>query len=158
MTLRKPVMRYRICKTFEIESGHMLSRHPDSCRFPHGHSRRVEIVLEADDLDGNGMVCDYKVLKEAVGGYLDRFDHAVCMNTADPMFATFREAYGDAVIPFEETEPTTEVLAGTFFEAIGVGLREYASRTDTRYGIRSSVRLLSVRVWETSSSWAEYCG
>src|SRR5947209_8102903 len=35
-------MAFRICKTIEIENGHMLSKHPDKCRFPHGHSRRVE--------------------------------------------------------------------------------------------------------------------
>ena len=44
-------MRYRICKSFEIESGHMLSKHPGRCRFPHGHSRRVDVVLSAEDLD-----------------------------------------------------------------------------------------------------------
>jgi hypothetical protein len=43
-------MPYRICKTFEIENGHMLSKHPDKCRFPHGHTRKVEFTLEADAL------------------------------------------------------------------------------------------------------------
>ena len=41
-------MPYRICKTLEIENGHMLTHHPDKCRFPHGHSRKV------DRLDRNG--------------------------------------------------------------------------------------------------------
>jgi 6-pyruvoyltetrahydropterin/6-carboxytetrahydropterin synthase len=44
-------MPYRICKSLEIENGHMLSKHPDKCRFPHGHSRKVEFVIEADELD-----------------------------------------------------------------------------------------------------------
>ena len=56
MLLKGDNMPYRICKTIEIENGHMLSKHPDKCRFPHGHTRRVELVLEADDLDENGMV------------------------------------------------------------------------------------------------------
>ena len=47
-------MPYRICKTLEIENGHMLTHHPDKCRFPHGHSRKVEIIIEADELDLNG--------------------------------------------------------------------------------------------------------
>ena len=74
-------MPYRVCKMIEIENGHMLSKHPDKCRFPHGHTRRVEIVLEADDLDSSGMVCDFKIVKTAIGDYLDGFDHALCMNT-----------------------------------------------------------------------------
>ena len=149
-------MPYRICKTIEIENGHMLARHPDNCRFPHGHSRKVELVLEADELDANGMVCDFKAVKEAVGGYLDQFDHALCINTEDPMFETLRQAYGERVIPFEMTEPTTEVLAKTFFDACEKLLAEYASRTDIRYHLARGVRLVRVRVWETSSSWAEF--
>ena len=40
-------MPFRIGKSFVIESGHLLSKHPGKCRFPHGHSRRVEVVLAA---------------------------------------------------------------------------------------------------------------
>src|SRR5271170_1197677 len=110
-------MPYRICKTIEIENGHMLTHHPDKCRFPHGHSRKVEIVIEADELDANQMVCDFKVVNEAVAGYLEKFDHALCINTQDPMFPTLKKAYGDRIIEFTDTEPTTEVLAKTFFDA-----------------------------------------
>ena len=149
-------MPYRICKTLEIENGHMLTLHPDKCRFPHGHSRRVEIVLEADDLDDHGMVCDFKIVKDAVGDYLDTFDHALCVNTADPMFETLKAAYGERVIGFETTEPTTEVLAKTFFDEIAKGLSAYAAEPGARYPLRAAVRLVRVRVWETSSSWAEY--
>ena len=149
-------MPYRVCKTIEIENGHMLSKHPDKCRFPHGHTRRVEIILEAEDLDANGMVCDFKIVKTAIGDYLETFDHALCMNTDDPMYDTLKAAYGDRVIGFANTEPTTEVLAKTFFEACEAGLSEYASRETRRYLLRSTVRLVRVRVWETTTSWAEY--
>lgn len=149
-------MPYRICKTIEIENGHMLSLHPDKCRFPHGHTRRVEIVLEADELDERGMVCDFKVIKEAAADFLDTFDHALCMNTYDPMFATLKDAYGDRIIGFEDEEPTTEVLARTFFQQIEKDLQGYRKQDAPRYPLRDSVRLVRVRVWETSNSWAEY--
>ena len=149
-------MPYRICKTLEIENGHMLAQHPDKCRFPHGHSRKIEIVLEADGLDANGMVCDFKIVKDAMGGYLETFDHSLCVNTRDPMFETLKNAYGDRVIGFTDTEPTTEVLAKTFFERCRNLLAEYAGRSDTRYKLPVGVRLVRVRVWETASSWAEY--
>lgn len=149
-------MPYRICKTIEIENGHMLARHPDTCRFPHGHSRKVEIVLEAEELDENGMVCDFKAVKLAAGAFLERFDHALCMNTADPMFATLKAAYGERVIAFENTEPTTEALAKTFFDEIAKALAAAAADPASPYPLRASVRLVRLRVWETSSSWAEY--
>ena len=149
-------MPYRVCKMIEIENGHMLSKHPDKCRFPHGHTRRVEIVLEADDLDTNGMVCDFKIVKTAIGEYLDTFDHALCMNTDDPMYSAFKQAYGDRIIGFESTEPTTEVLAKSFYDACVAGFAAYVNAGSGRYDLRESVRLLRVRVWETSSSWAEF--
>jgi 6-pyruvoyltetrahydropterin/6-carboxytetrahydropterin synthase len=116
----------------------------------------VEIILEANDLDDHGMVCDFKIVKEAVGDFLESYDHAICMNTQDPMFETMKKAYGDRVIGFTETEPTTEVLAKTFFDEFRDKLGKYGNQPAPRYILRNSVRLRRVRVWETSSSWAEY--
>ncbi len=147
---------YRICKTLEIESGHMLSKHPDKCRFPHGHSRKVEVILAANELDEHGMVCDFKIVKQVLGDFIDRFDHALCVNTADPMYETLRQAYGERIIPFEQTEPTTEVLARSFFDHCAKLLADYAGQPTDKYPLRQSVKLERVRIWETSSSWAEY--
>lgn len=149
-------MPYRICKTIEVESGHMLSKHPENCRFPHGHSRQVELVLEADELDRNDMVCDFSVLKVALKSFLESFDHAMCMNTRDPMYETFRQAYGSRVIGFEATDPTTEVVARMIFDRVRVILEHYAAQADSPYPLGRAVRLRRVRVWETSTCWAEY--
>jgi 6-pyruvoyltetrahydropterin/6-carboxytetrahydropterin synthase len=149
-------MPYRICRTFEIESGHMLSKHPDKCRFPHGHTRKVEFVLEAEKLDENEMVCDFKVLKEAMSEFLAKWDHALAMNTKDPKFDTFKEAYGERIIAFEGRDPTTEVMARTLFEVCEQRLAEYSQRSEPLYRFAPGVRLRSVKLWETTSSWAEY--
>jgi len=149
-------MPYRICRTFEIESGHMLSKHPDKCRFPHGHSRKVEFVLESDALDQNEMVCDFKILKEVMSQFLETWDHALAMNTADPMFETFRKAYGDRIIPFESRDPTTESMVKALFDICQQRLGEYARQSEQRYPLAVGVRLRSVKLWETSNSWAEY--
>jgi 6-pyruvoyltetrahydropterin/6-carboxytetrahydropterin synthase len=149
-------MPYRICKTFEIENGHMLSKHPDKCRFPHGHTRNVEFTLEADALDPNEMVCDFKVVKETMEALLDQYDHAMCVNTDDPKYADLKEAYGDRVIGFEKADPTTELLAKTIYEHFKRRLSEYAIRPNARYPIQATLRVVKVRLWETSSSWAEY--
>jgi 6-pyruvoyltetrahydropterin/6-carboxytetrahydropterin synthase len=149
-------MPYRICKSLEVENGHMLTKHPDKCRFPHGHTRKVEFVIEAEELDENQMVCDFKIVKDAVGEWLDTFDHALCMNTADPAYADFKSRYGERVIGFENQDPTTELMARTIFDHADTALTDYARRSDTRYRLAASVRLVRVRVWETTSSWAEY--
>ncbi len=149
-------MPYRICKTLEIENGHMLSKHPDKCQFPHGHTRKVEFVLEADELDENEMVCDFKVVKEAIADYLDTLDHALCMNTDDRAYPDFKERFGDRVIGFDQQDPTTELMAKVIHDTLQLRLVEYSARPDAPYPLRSKVRIVKTRVWETSSSWAEY--
>lgn len=134
----------------------MLSKHPDKCRFPHGHTRKVEFVIEAEELDDNEMVCDFKIIKQVIGDWLDEFDHALCMNTADAAYQEFKARYGDRVIGFENQDPTTELLARTIFDHTAKSLADYASGTVKSYPLNSGVRLARVRVWETSSSWAEY--
>lgn len=151
-------MPYRICRIFEIENGHMLSKHPDKCRFPHGHTRKVECVLEADDLDEREMVCDFKVLKRILEDYLARFDHALCMNTEDPAYGEMKERYGERVIGFASEDPTTEILAREIFRHLRDAMAGYATGDESDYPLRDGVRLLSVKVWETSGSWAEYSG
>ena len=148
-------MTYRIGKTFEIESGHILSKHPGKCRFPHGHSRRIEVVLAAEALDANDMVCDFKAVKRALQAFLDTWDHALALNTDDPNFAFYQEKHGARIIPFAHTDPTSEVMARTVFDemrrALGVG-------HSGDFAIPAGVRVERVRVTETSSSWAEYSG
>jgi 6-pyruvoyltetrahydropterin/6-carboxytetrahydropterin synthase len=155
-------MRYRICKSFEVESGHMLSKHPGRCRLPHGHSRRIDLVLSAETLDEHDMVCDFKALKLAVGGYLDALDHALAVNSADPEIATLREGrLGKRLVEFENEDPTTEVMARRIFEHLDGLLRSgegegYRDEDGNRYVLPRGVTLERVRVTETSSSWAEY--
>jgi len=151
---------YRICKAFDIESGHMLSKHAERCRYPHGHSRRVELVLEAPSLDDNDMVCDFKWVKLAVRDYLDAFDHALCINASDPNLE--RMAGEDhRLVVFEEGDPTTELMARRIFEHLNAQIeagRSFTSEAGVRYGIRAVVRVARVRVGETPTSWAEYAG
>jgi 6-pyruvoyltetrahydropterin/6-carboxytetrahydropterin synthase len=149
-------MPYRICKTFEIENGHMLSKHPDLCKFPHGHSRTVEFVLQADELDQNEMVCDFKSLGEAMRQFLKAWDHALCVNTKDPQHNMLKKAYGDRIISFESLDPTTEIMARRVHDELKRSLAAYASDASATYALRPSVRIVKVRVWETSSSWAEF--
>lgn len=149
---------YRVCKTFEIESGHMLSKHPDRCRYPHGHTRRIEFVLSAPTLDANDMVVDFKWISLAVGEFLDRFDHALCIN-ADDEHREKLESIGDRIVVFDEGDPTTERMARRIFEHVEKQIAGNVAHTTPggqRYTIQPGVRLERVRVWETSSSWAEF--
>jgi len=131
----------------------MLSKHQGNCRFPHGHSRKVEFVLEADDLDENEMVCDFKLVRTLIEEELKKFDHAICMNSQDPAFEEMKQRYGERVIEFSNADPTTEEMAQRIGSTFMGNMGSYQGGD---YSLRSTVKLLSVRVWETSSSWAEW--
>lgn len=152
--------RYRICKVFTVESGHMLSKHPERCRFPHGHTRQIEVVVSSECLDQNDMVLDFKALKLAVADYIERLDHAMAVNSKDPMIDAIRQVHPDSLIIYEDTDPTTEVIAKDLFDYVACVLKngfhaEVASGAP--YVIHpGKVELERVRVWETPASWAEY--
>ncbi|MCY3021193.1 MAG: 6-carboxytetrahydropterin synthase [Planctomycetota bacterium] len=153
-------MPYRICKVFEIETAHMLTQHPEKCRFPHGHSRRVEVVLSAGELDAAGMVCDLKAIKLALAEFMDSFDHTICMNSSDPLLPELKKQPGARLIIYDNLDPTTEVLAKHMFDYIQATLKldvVYPTAEGApAYRIGQQVTLERVRVWETSSTWAEY--
>jgi 6-pyruvoyltetrahydropterin/6-carboxytetrahydropterin synthase len=134
----------------------MLSKHAGKCRFPHGHTRKVEFTLEAEQLNRNEMVCDFLVVRQLIGDYLDVLDHAICVNTSDPAYPELRARYGERIIGFENEDPTTEVMARVIFQAFAGKLADYSTRLDKSYPIDAEVRLVSVKVWETASSWAEF--
>ena len=102
------------------------------------------------------MVCDFKVIKEAIEDYLESLDHAICMNTDDPAYADFKERYGERVIGFASQDPTTEVMAKVIHDAFSERLAGYSNNEDARYLLRPEVRIVRVRVWETATAWAEY--
>ncbi len=151
---------FRIAKTFEVEYGHRLSKHPEKCRFPHGHSLRVEVVVRGRELDGNDMVCDYKALKMLVVDLVDRLDHAMALNSEDPQLDGLR-AVGERVLLFDGEDPTTEVLVRWLFRQIAERIAAdgtVETPSGTRYEIPRGIELERVRVWETRTSWAEYVG
>jgi len=151
---------FRIAKTFEVEYGHRLSKHPEKCRFPHGHSLRIEVVARGRELNDQDMVCDYKALKMIVTDVVERLDHAMALNSSDPQLEGLA-AIGDRVLLFDDCDPTTEVLARWIFEQIGERLaagETIQAPTGTNYEIPADLELERVRVWETSTSWGEYVG
>ncbi len=151
---------FRIAKTFEVEYGHRLSKHPEKCRFPHGHSLRIEVVVRGRELNDNDMVCDYKALKMLVVEVVDRLDHAMALNSEDPQLEGLA-AIGERVLLFENCDPTTEVLARWIFDQLAERLAAdgaVTSSSGASYEIPEGLELERVRVWETRSSWGEYVG
>ncbi len=134
----------------------MLSKHPERCRFPHGHTRTIEVVVAGETLDDHGMLVDFKALKLAVAAHIERYDHAMAVNSEDPFLPSLRGMYPEeALVVYEEQEPTTEAMARELFDHVAQVLQ--IGFEEGPYQIRSgAVTLERVRVWETPDSWAEF--
>ncbi|MGB2631155.1 MAG: 6-carboxytetrahydropterin synthase QueD [Candidatus Omnitrophota bacterium] len=117
---------YRIKVQGRFSSAHNLRGYKGKCEDLHGHNWRVEAVARAEDLDGQGMVLDFKELKQLLNEALAEFDHK----------------YLNEVEPFKQVNPTSENLARYVYEKMS--------------GKRPGLDLEEVTVWETDTSSATY--
>jgi 6-pyruvoyl-tetrahydropterin synthase len=103
------------------------------------------------------MVVDFKAIKLALTPVIEQFDHAMAIHADDPLRPHIDP---NAVIVFEEQDPTTEVLAEYLFQCTRKILQDGWMGADSSgivYQIDSgSVQLDRIRVWETPTSWAEF--
>lgn len=74
-----------IRKMFEFENAHIV-RDCSSKRCKtsiHGHSYKIEILLESKYLDNAGMVYDFGLLKQEIKQIIDSFDHSITLYKND---------------------------------------------------------------------------
>jgi 6-pyruvoyltetrahydropterin/6-carboxytetrahydropterin synthase len=113
--------------------------HPGKCRHLHGHSARVAITLESEQLNDQNMVCDFSDINKFAGKWIDdTLDHNMLLHKDDPVLPTLREA-GERVMVVDE-HPTAEFLAKLIFEHVANG----------------GFPVTNVSVWETDSANASY--
>lgn len=124
---------YKVTKCLYFEAAHFLRGYEGACQNLHGHSYKLEITFGAKNLDELGMVIDFKRIKEYAEETLKEYDHT-CLNHLGG---------------YETVNPTAERLAKVIFER----MRAELACDDA---VENHVRVLSVRVWETRDSYAEY--
>ncbi len=63
---------YYVKKTLEISACHQLMLNYNSqCETLHGHNWMVDVFCRAAELDANGMVCDFTLIKQLIHGRID---------------------------------------------------------------------------------------
>ncbi len=66
---------YYVSKKLEIAASHRTKTDPPTkCSRLHGHNYRVEIFCRAEELDANGMVTDFGLIRSKVFDVLDHKD------------------------------------------------------------------------------------
>ena len=63
---------YYISKTMEVSACHQLHLpYPSKCSKIHGHNWIITVYCKSEELNQEGMVCDFKHIKDLIHGYLD---------------------------------------------------------------------------------------
>jgi len=141
-----------IRKLFSFEGAHVV-RHASSHRCAwsiHGHSYRVEIILEADALDHGQMVYDFGLLKAEVREIVDAFDHTlVFWNRDDPAYIEMCRSHSQRWIALP-VSPSAEQLSRVFFVLVDTVMRAMPMRNG-----EADVRVQSVIVHETATGYAQ---
>ena len=66
-----------ITKIFEFSAGHHLPNYEGDCRNPHGHNYILEVTVGGEVNEEQGMIIDFKKLKDFVKSkIIDDLDHS----------------------------------------------------------------------------------
>lgn len=141
-----------IRKLFKFENAHIV-RGCSTRRCSHsihGHSYKVELLLEAHALDHGQMVYDFGLLKHGPRMLIDAFDHAVALWSGDdPEYIAAARRFSERWILIP-VSPSAEQFSRLFFVLID----RLLSLTEMKNG-EADVRLHSVIVHETETGYAQ---
>jgi 6-pyruvoyltetrahydropterin/6-carboxytetrahydropterin synthase len=110
-------------------AGHALRNYHGKCENVHGHNYRCEVTVEGEQLDHVGLLVDFVLLKKVVQSVIDRMDHQ----------------WLNDFPPFDVLNPSAENIAKFIYDEVHKGIPA-----------SPGVRLGSVKLWETDTSYATY--
>src|SRR5574343_125353 len=130
---------YIITKEVYFCYGHRLMNHPGKCRNLHGHSVKASIAIKSEQLNEQGMVCDFADVRDAVESFVDQhLDHNFLLHKDDPIIPAL-QANNERFLAIDE-HPTAEVLSKMIYQH----LKQQGLNVD------------QVVLWETASAHACY--
>lgn len=142
-------MLYVVTKRIEFCIGHrLIDGYEGPCSGIHGHNLTAEIVIHSSILNEVGMVIDFGIIKDRVKRWIDsKWDHGMIVNTRDQdLIKYLRETKQKHYITMGN--PTMENMAAELFAHAATFLAPPLAPIGGK--------LAAVRIWETTSSVAEY--
>lgn len=141
-----------IRKLFKFENAHIVRNcSSDRCkRSIHGHSYKVEVLLQANRLDHGQMVYDFGLMKGIIKDIIDSFDHAITFwDKDDADYVTACKNFSARWIALP-VSPSAEQFSRVFFFLVDAVLEH----TNMQNG-EGDVTIHSVIVHETDTGYAQ---
>ena len=141
-----------IRKLFKFENAHIV-RDCTTQRCSeniHGHSYKIEVLLESNYLDDGQMVYDFGLTKRSIKEMIDSFDHAITLwNQDDIKYVEAMKAYSNRWVELP-VSPSAE----QFSRVIYLIVERILECTHMSNGERE-VKLHSIIVHETETGYAQ---
>jgi len=141
-----------IRKLFKFENAHIV-RDCTTQRCSeniHGHSYKIEVLLESNYLDDGQMVYDFGLTKRTIKELIDSFDHAITLwSKDDKNYIEAMKAYSNRWVELP-VSPSAE----QFSRVIYLLVERVLACTDMQNGERE-VKLHSIIVHETETGYAQ---
>ncbi len=143
----------KIVKIIQWDMGHRVLNHRSICRGLHGHRYKAEICVEGDivtsqGISEEGMVVDFSDIKKAALDEIhSKLDHGFMVWDKDSElleFLTHTEGHKPVIVPFT---PTAENVAKYIYDILQSKIKDIHN---------TGLRLYSVKLWETPTSYALY--
>lgn len=140
----------------ELEIGHrLMSSYAAKCRHGHGHCFRVEITVCSNTLNADGMVIDFKKLKEIVKQQLDdQWDHGFVLCKDDPLVPAFKADAENERLHLLPVNPTLEYLVKLWYGDIKQALSDLKEKHPE--SMAPDLKLLSIKASETTKNTCTY--
>jgi 6-pyruvoyltetrahydropterin/6-carboxytetrahydropterin synthase len=121
-------MSSEVGASMPLRALHRLPSGTGAEREPHAHDYRIEVVVEREQLDGRGVVCDLDILRGGLEQLLGRLEG--------------RDV--DQIRPPDADGVTVEILAHWLHESVSEVVRDAGGET------------LVIRVWEAPDAFGGY--
>lgn len=121
---------YELKTITQFGAAHQLRNYKGKCENLHGHNWKIEVYVKGENLDENGLLVDFKVIKDKTKEIIEELDHK---------FLNELEC-------FRDINPSSENIARYIYESLERGLND------------NRVKLSKVTAWESDSACATYWG
>jgi len=141
-----------IRKLFKFENAHIVRGcSTKRCKENiHGHSYKVEVILESNYLDNGHMVYDFGLTKVYIKDIIDSFDHAITLWSEDDKdYIEAMKKYSNRWIELP-VSPSAEQFSRVFFVLIDKVLSLSLMNNNEK-----NVKLKSIIVHETDTGYAQ---
>ena len=119
---------YELKITSQFAAAHQLRALVGGCENLHGHNWKVEVTVMGNALGDDGLLMDFRVIKEHTKEILDDLDHK----------------FLNEIGAFKSMEPSSENIAHHIFKTLSDRLEV------------DGVRVSKVTAWESESACASY--